>query len=388
MDRFDAAKSVRSGYTLPVFACAAAIAALRQLNVQGQSPDQAMTPVPVHLITPDETVEIPIEQCAPLNATSALAITRSDPGDNVDLTRHTPIWAWVSQREQEPSTNPDDATPIRIRGGEGIGKLANRDGQAAIYRYATDVMMANLNMWILPGQAIDVTIILPEGRSLAERTSNAAFGVVDGLSLLGTSGISQPLSAPDQLEIFRNDLRQQSQGKDTLVFCIGENGLHLAETMGIAAEYRVKTANWIGPLLVEAGVLGIQSLLLFGYHGKLAKLAGGIFHTHHHVADGRQEIFAATCVRAGLPLDDVRYILDCKTLEDGLNHLRSIDADHGTNWVEAIYDRLLATIEERSHAYIHTHSQARVQIGTVVFDRQRTIIKTSPQGRTILQRIC
>ncbi len=118
---------------------------------------------------------------------------------------------------------------------------------------------------------------MPEGRTLAQRTSNEAFGVVEGLSLLGTTGISQPLSAPGQLEAFRSELRQKASVFDCLVFCVGENGLDLVKSLGIEPLRLVKTANWLGPLLVEAGIQGVQSILLFGYHGKLIKLAGGIF---------------------------------------------------------------------------------------------------------------
>lgn len=81
----------RSGYTLPVFACAAAMAALEYLQTRNQSIEQ----VSIDLIDPTEIVNIPIEQIAILTDNSALAITRSDPGDNLDLTRNTPIWAMV-----------------------------------------------------------------------------------------------------------------------------------------------------------------------------------------------------------------------------------------------------------------------------------------------------
>ncbi|MEB3210699.1 MAG: cobalt-precorrin-5B (C(1))-methyltransferase, partial [Leptolyngbyaceae bacterium] len=124
----------RAGYTLPVFACAAAIAALRQLNAITATTDSgidseadvgtdekadstiSLRTVPVFLINPDHTVEIEIEHYAPLDENRALAITRSDPGDNLDLTRHTPVWAMVTRR-------PFDASCERIHivGGEGIG---------------------------------------------------------------------------------------------------------------------------------------------------------------------------------------------------------------------------------------------------------------------------
>lgn len=371
----------KTGYTLPVFACASAIAALQQLNTT--DPTFSLESVHVNLVTPAQTVGIAVEQHAPLDSDSALAITRSDPGENLDITRNTPVWAKVTLRPFDSA-----AERIQIFGGEGIGKKMQQAGDAAIYRYATELLIVNLTPWLLPEQAIDVTIILPEGRTLAARTSNEAFGVVEGLSLLGTSGISQPLSAPGQLQLFRTELRQQSKKTDVLVFCIGENGLDLARTMGIGTQHLIKTANWLGPLLVEAGEMGVQSILLFGYHGKLIKLAGGIFHTHHHVADGRQEIFGSACVRAGLPNDVVQQMLDKPTVEEALADLRYRDVASGTHWVESIYGLLVDTIDRRSRKYIHTHSQKQVSVGTLVFDRQRTIIQTSQVGCSILKQVC
>ncbi|MEB3356926.1 MAG: cobalt-precorrin-5B (C(1))-methyltransferase CbiD [Synechococcales bacterium] len=365
----------RAGYTLPVFACAAAIAALQKLH----HPEQAIESVTVDLVTPPGQGAIAVEQVARLDNGSALAITRSDPGDNLDITRHTPIWAWVR-------TGIAEGDALVIRGGDGIGRHA--DERPAIYTYARRLLEVNLAPWLTAGQTIEVTFILPEGRSLAERTSNAAFGVVEGLALLGTSGIAQPLSAPEQLAIFQDTLRRQS-GADCLVFCIGENGLHLARQQGIPPERLIKTANWLGSMLVEAAGAGVTAILLFGYHGKLLKLAGGIFHTHHYVADGRREILTAHCAQAGLPTADVQQIFACPTAEAALQHLRQLDeASEGVNWVGQIYGAIAQHIDERSQDYIYTHTQQRVTVGSVLFDRDRQIIVASETGRTLLAQVC
>ena len=369
-----------SGYTLPVFACAAAIAALRHLHQEAD----ALTAVTVDLINPAETVEIPIEQMASLPDGAVLAITRSDPGDNLDLTRNTPIWAVVAVGDG------DQSEPIQIRGGEGIGRRTTAENTAAIYAYAERLLRENLGPRLNPGETIQVTIILPKGRELAQRTSNAAFGVVDGLSLLGTTGIAQPLSAPGQLDIFREKLRQKAQVYDTLVFCVGENGLDLAVQLGIEPDRRIKTANWLGPLLVEAALQGVGGIILFGYHGKLIKLAGGIFHTHHHLADGRQEILAAHCANLGLPTADVQTILANPTVEASLKHLQSldlIDQSTGRNWVEYVYDAIALRIDQRAQAYIQAHSEGRVAVGSILFDRNRKIIVTSEMANTLLPQV-
>ncbi|MEM0982152.1 MAG: cobalt-precorrin-5B (C(1))-methyltransferase CbiD [Cyanobacteria bacterium P01_H01_bin.58] len=367
----------KAGYTLPVFACAGAIAAFHHLVNADNSPQS----VRLDLIRPQREAAIAIEQVARLPDGSALAITRSDPGDNLDLTRNTPIWSvvnWGSAAQAEP---------ICLEGGAGIGRQINADDQAAIYAYAHNLFQENLLPLLETGQRIRVTIILPEGKKLALRTSNEAFGVVDGLSLLGISGISEPLSAPGQLALLRQIVREKAAQFESLVFCIGENGLDRALSLGIPPEQRVKTANWLGPLLVEAALGGVQGILLLGYHGKLIKLAGGIFHTHHHVADGRQEILTAIAAAQGLSTDGLQQLLQAETVEAGLAYLSQLDTVQKTDWVSKIYGAMVERIDQRAIAYIQTHGAASVTVGTAVFDRQRAIIAISQQGRALLRSL-
>ena len=236
-----------------------------------------------------------------------------------------------------------------------------------------------------------MTIILPEGRSLAVRTSNSAFGVVEGLSLLGTTGISQPLSTPDQLAVFRGQLQNKASRFESLVFCIGENGLDLARKLGINPEQLVKTANWLGPMLVEADVLGVKEILLFGYHGKLMKLAGGIFHTHHYLADGRREILAAHCAIAGLKSPDIQAVFNSATAEAALTYLKSLDTSTGSDWVNQVYSAIAETIDVRSLEYIQNHSESGTDctiIGSILFDRDRKIIVKSKTAGLLMGKLC
>jgi len=367
----------RSGYTLPVFACAAAIAALRHLQT-----GESLATVPVNLLNPPEAAEIAIEQVAHLNPSQSLAITRSDPGDNLDLTRQTPVWALVEWK----APGEGGKEPVEIRGGEGVGKQQDRAGTAAIYAYAQKLLQENLQAWLQPHERITVTLILPEGRALAQRTSNAAFGVVEGLSLLGTMGISQPLSAPGQLQAYRQELALKAQKFDCLVFCVGENGLDLARQMGIDPERLVKTANWLGPMLVAAGLQGARSLLLFGYHGKLMKLAGGIFHTHHHLADGRLEILTAHCAQLGLPTEVLQQVFNCATAEAALQVLQAFDKTGET--ASQVYGSIAATLDRRAGDYILKHSERVVKVGSLLFDRDRAPIVRSASGCELLEELC
>lgn len=366
----------RSGYTLPVFACAAAIAALNCLR---QHSDETVS---LDLIEPHQTVDIPVEQAAQIGSNAALAITRSDPGDNLDLTRHTPVWAIA-----ELSDSPAAANQIIIQGGEGVGWRTDIN-EPAIYHYAQRLLRENLQRLLKPGESLQVTIILPQGRQLAQRTSNEAFGVVEGLSLLGTTGIAQPLSAPGQLEAYRQELATKAEQFNCLVFCIGENGLDKAQQLGINGEQLVKTANWLGPLLVMAGELSVREILLFGYHGKLIKLAGGIFHTHHHLADGRLEILTAQGVQAGLPVPILQQLLASPTTEAALQELRKRDEEQRSDWVKRVYGGIAETIDRRAQNYIRQHAQREVCVGSALFDRDRRIIVSSRNGTALLAKLC
>ncbi|MEN9217661.1 MAG: cobalt-precorrin-5B (C(1))-methyltransferase CbiD [Gloeomargarita sp. DG_2_bins_126] len=350
----------QSGYTLPVFACAGAVAAWHFLQT-----GEALASVTLDLLEPPTTAAIPIEQVAPLPGGAVLAITRSQPGDNLDLTRHTPVWAVVSWGDDVRNPGePNTDELLTITGGFGVG-WQQATGQAAIYSYARRLLQHHLR----PGRPLRVEIILPQGRELAERTSNAAFGVVEGLALLGTSGIAHPLSAPEQLEQFRQDLRQKAT-RPVVVLCIGENGLDLARSWGIPDDYLVKTGNWLGPLLVEASLLSVKSLILLGYHGKLLKLAGGIFHTHHHLADARLEILTACGLRTGLPLPVLQKLLTQPTVDAAMTYLQQVQPLK----VRTLYEVILAQIQHRTRQYLQAHGGSALPLEVILFNRQRQVV--------------
>ena len=362
-----------TGYTLPVFACASAIAALRHLQ------ECSSSQVDINLINPDRQVTIEIEQVAKIDDYSAIAITRSDPGDHLDLTRNTPIWAKVS------FDSAADPSSIILQGGEGIGI---QQGRSAIYNYARKLITANLKP-LLDGKGIVVTIILPEGIRLAKRTSNEAFGVERGLSLLGTTGIVQPLTAPEQLAEYQSQIVERATKFDTLVFCIGENGIDLAQKSGIDPQQIIKTANWIGAMLVTAATAGIESILLFGYHGKLIKLAGGIFHTHNHLADGRLEIMTAYCALQGLSTAQLESIFSSPTTESALDTLRQIERDNpDLALVDSVYSKLSLAIDRKCQDYIFKYSEKKLCIGCVLFDRSRKVIYQSKNAALLLDKLC
>jgi cobalt-precorrin-5B (C1)-methyltransferase len=362
-ERVDAA-----GFILPVWCAAAARAALQVLLGQ---PRPALLQ-PLQLGEGADPQLVPIEAVAPLPDGSALAMARCDPGAaTLDLTRGLLVWAQVRWLE-------GPGTWLDLRAGAGVG-VVQSTGEACLSGYARELLAWNLRPLLPAGRRLALELTIPEGRRLAERTSNAAFGVVEGLALIGTQATVQRSAAPEQLEAALAELRRRAAAPQfgaELVLVIGENGLDLAQRLGLPPELLLKAGNWLGPLLVAAAEAGVRRLLLFGVQGKLIKLAGGIFHTHHHLADGRAEVLTALAALEGLAGAELAALHGAPTVEQALAQLRHRDPA----LAERLQGRIAAAVEQRSAAYLARYGQQRMAVGAVLFDRSRRLCARGPQG--------
>jgi cobalt-precorrin-5B (C1)-methyltransferase len=193
-------------------------------------------------------------------------------------------------------------------------------------------------------------------------------------------------AGPDQLGRALEELehRRAAVGfAGDLVLVIGENGLDLASRLGVPPELLLKAGNWLGPLLVAAAQAGVRRLLLFGYQGKLIKLAGGIFHTHHHLADGRAEILTALAALEGLQGEDLDALHRAETVEAALRGLEERDP----GLAERLRQRLARRIEARCVTYLQRHGTVPPQLGAVLFDRSRRICARGPVGGPLLEAV-
>lgn len=381
-----------TGYTLPVWVAAAARSALGQLlgesfvaqpmlhlDPQGDpvadgAADQRAA-AEQSLLSP-----VPVEAAALLAPGRALAMARCEAGEGLDLTRGLRVWVELSWLNPPPLPQDDW---LQLEAGEGAGVHA-ASGALCHSAFARRLLECNLRPHVPAGQGVRLRLTLPQGRALAERTSNAAFGVVDGLALIGTQAEVQRSAAPDQLAAVRAELERRAGrtgGCPDLVLVIGENGLDLAAQLGLSPALLLKAGNWLGPALVAAAEQGVRRLLLFGYQGKLIKLAGGIFHTHHHLADGRREVLTALAALQGIPAPQLAALHAAASVESALAELEQWDVAAA----EGLRARVAAAVEERSAAYLARYGQQAMAVGAVLFDRQRRICARGPLGVQLLE---
>ncbi|MDD4675749.1 MAG: cobalt-precorrin-5B (C(1))-methyltransferase CbiD, partial [Syntrophaceticus schinkii] len=302
--RWHKGKLLRRGYTTGTSAAAAGRAAV--LVLKGEHPEQ------VEVLLPEGNylnIEIAgIERCG--NEAKAWVI--KDGGDDPDITDGARIE--VTARFLEEG--------IVIRGGKGVGVatkpgLAVPPGQAAINPVPLQMIRENVAAVLPPDSGAEITISVPEGERLAKKTMNPQLGVVGGISILGTTGIVEPMSE----EAFKMALIPQLEiakcaGCDLLLLTPGRRGVRcLVENLGAPAEAVIMTSNFVGFILEECLRQGFRRLILWGHAGKMVKVAAGVFHTHNRVADGRAEVVAALAGARGAGSDLIKEILETPTVE-------------------------------------------------------------------------
>ena len=360
-------------YTLPVWVVAAAKSATNIL-IGNKFRETELILLPNN----KESISVPVCSAALLDkGERSLAVSICHSGLSLDVTRGLEIWAYIqfSQFNYQSTNMADNENTfpnwLDFKAGHGVGKY-ELSGQPCISQFARDLLSINLRPLLPKGSLIKVEIVLPEGKDRALKTSNEAFGVVDGLSLIGTQAEVQISASPDQLKNCKekvHNICSKSTFDGFLTFVIGENGMDLALKFGFPSNKIIKTGNWLGPLLVAAAENGVKKLLLFGYHGKLVKLSGGIFHTHHHLADGRIEILTSLALREGVSFDLINLINKSSSVENALLTLEACNPEA----VSLIWSRMAKEIEIKSRSYVNRYLSSSMEVGSVLFDRKRQI---------------
>ncbi|MDO4287027.1 MAG: cobalt-precorrin-5B (C(1))-methyltransferase CbiD [Eubacteriales bacterium] len=332
-------KKLALGYTTGSCAAAAAkAAAVALLCGEPVRQVQLMTPKGV-LLTLD------IEDMTRTPETVRCAV-RKDAGDDPDITHHMLVYATVSCIDAD----------IVIDGGEGVGRvtrpgLAQPVGTAAINpaprEQITHALEAVAQQYRYSG-GFSVIISIPNGEELAARTLNPNLGIIGGLSVLGTSGIVEPMSEQALIDTIHVDIdARYAAGQRTLLLCPGNYGADFAkEILGLDISRGVKCSNFIGEALDYAVYRGFDGVLLIGHAGKLIKLAAGVFQTHSAYADARQEIFAAHAALCGADTETVRALMQAVTVDACLDILRETGLDKTV--LDSISKKILAHLTRRT----------------------------------------
>lgn len=364
-------KRLRLGYTTGSCAAAAAkAAAWMLLTEQRREKISIMTPKGIALEL--EVREIRMEEA------SVRCAIEKDGGDDPDVTKGMLIFAEVSL-SQTPG--------IAIDGGRGIGRVTKRGldqpvGAAAINSVPRRMIRENVEQVCRLTDyrgGLNVLIFAPEGEALAKKTFNPRLGILGGISILGTTGIVEPMSEQALVDTIRVELRQRREnGADYILLTPGNYGAdYIREALGIDPKTAVLTSNFIGDALDICKELGFRGALLVGHIGKLVKLGGGMLNTHSKYGDCRMEILAAQAGAAGLDPARICQMLECATCDDAIRIL-----DEG-----GLREKTLSRLIKRIAFILKCRGGEKMETGAVVFSKEYGLLCQTENARELLEKL-
>ena len=346
-------KKLHFGYTTGSCAAGAAKGATEMLlGGQKQNETDLMTPkgILLHLELHDVCMEKDTVICA----------VRKDAGDDPDTTNGILVYARV---EKCPKSSE-----ITVDGGKGVGRvtrpgLSQKVGEAAInpvpkamiLREATEIA----EKYDYEG-GLKIIISVPEGVEIAKKTFNPRLGIVGGISILGTSGIVEPMSEAALVQSINVEMKQHfSQGEEYLLVTPGNYGAdYLREHMDLPYEKNIKCSNYVGETIDMAIDMGVKGILFIAHIGKFVKVAAGIMNTHSHSADARMEVLASNAIRAGASLECAKEILNASTTDEAIDILEKYQ----------ILQKTMKEILDRIQFYLNHRSYEQILLGAVIFN--------------------
>lgn len=305
-------KASHKGYTTG--SCATAVARIAALMILRQQIIEQISLTTAVGVTRFLSVEHPL-----IEGQQATAAIRTDSGDDIDATHHMLIYARVSL---------NDSGVITIDGGEGIGRITRAGlglhmGTAAIHKMSRQAIESAVREVIGSDRGADIIIFAPEGETRACKTYNARLGIEGGISIIGARDSVNPLSAESWKRALAIELEAtRARGLERIILAPG-NGLTLSgdeerlveENLGVSAHQVVAMSHFVGHMLQECVRLGFRHVVLVGHAENLVKIAAGIFHTHHHVADCHREVLIANLALLGAPFEMLYAVEQCSTTE-------------------------------------------------------------------------
>ena len=363
---------LRYGWTTGSCAAAAAKAAALML-FSGEEFRQVrlMTPKGIELyLEVEDVTRLPDRvECA----------VRKYSGDDPDVTDGLLIYAKVEKGDEESS-----GLRVILDGGIGVGRvtkpgLEQQIGQAAINkvprRMITEEVERICRACGYCGE-MKVTISIPDGEETAKKTFNPRLGIVGGLSVLGTSGIVEPMSEKALTDTIYLEMKMLRESGYSCCYAVpGNYGMDfLTDQLGINPDLAVKCSNYVGDTIDDAKLLGMKGLLLIGHVGKFIKLAAGVMNTHSRTADCRMEVFASHAAMAGADAAVVKEIMACLNTTEAVKILK----DRG------LLQDIMKTVMERITFYLRQRAGGELETGAVVFSGEEGILGQTENAERLL----
>lgn len=375
---------LQMGYTTGSCAAAAAKAAAEML-LSGEEIRQ------VRLLTP-KGIELYLELEEIMRKKSEVSCAvRKYSGDDPDVTNGILVYATVQKVEKKSKINSENSVDlsekINLDGGIGIGRvtkpgLEQKIGQAAINkvprRMICEAVEEVCRKYEYTGN-LQVRLSVPEGAEVAKKTFNPRLGIEGGISILGTTGIVEPMSEKALTDTIYLEMKMlKENGTDWCYVVPGNYGMDfLRKKLHVDTALSVKCSNYVGETIEDAKLLGMKGILLIGHIGKFIKLAAGVMNTHSRQADCRMEVLGVHAAMNGADAAVVREIMDCINTTEAMEILRR----------EKLIEPVMESVMKRIEFFLKNRAGEELEISVILFSTENGILGKSENADELLKKI-
>ena len=370
-------KKYRRGYTTGSCAAAASKAATHMLLTKNK----------IDKINIDTPKGIPLSLNVyniELTENKAKCSIEKDGGDDIDATHSMHIYA---EAELIDRTNDED---IIVEGGIGVGVVTKKGLSVEVGKPAINpvpMRMINSEVRKVIGEdfkdnlgknkSLKITICAPEGVEIAKKTFNPRLGIIGGISILGTTGIVEPMSDEGWKKSLSIELEmKKAQGLESIILVPGNHGeKFIKEKLNLDMKYVVRTSNFVGYMLKEAQRIGFKKILMVGHIGKYIKISAGIFNTHSKIADARSEILISNLAMMGAPYEFLKKIEGCVTAE------AAVEVINESNYTD-FYDLISNKCKLKIDQYLLNEE---IDVEVMIFSMDKTLLGKSDNADSLVE---
>ena len=370
-------KKYRRGYTTGSCAAAASKAATHMLLTKNK----------IDKINIDTPKGIPLSLNVyniELTENKAKCSIEKDGGDDIDATHSMHIYA---EAELIDRTNDED---IIVEGGIGVGVVTKKGLSVEVGKPAINpvpMRMINSEVRKVIGEdfkdnlgknkSLKITICAPEGVEIAKKTFNPRLGIIGGISILGTTGIVEPMSDEGWKKSLSIELEmKKAQGLESIILVPGNHGeKFIKEKLNLDMKYVVRTSNFVGYMLKEAQRIGFKKILMAGHIGKYIKISAGIFNTHSKIADARSEILISNLAMMGAPYEFLKKIEGCVTAE------AAVEVINESNYTD-FYDLISNKCKLKIDQYL---LDEEIDVEVMIFSMDKTLLGKSDNADSLVE---
>lgn len=389
-------KKYRRGYTTGSCATAVSKAAVYMLLTNEKIDTVNIdTPKGIYLSIP--VVSSEIKKNEDTGEIYSICSVQKDGGDDIDATNGIEIFAkatWVHEDEIDKSEKnfSFEGDGFCVFSGEGVGiitkkglsvepgrpainpvpqKMIAKEVESVLKASGESILKNNSNE---RKRIIKIIIFIPKGEEVANKTFNPRLGIVGGISIIGTSGIVEPMSDEGWKKSLSIELNMKKElGMDKIILVPGNHGeSFISDRIGENSSV-VRTSNFLGYMLMEAKRMGFKKILLAGHIGKFIKLSAGIFNTHSKVADARNEILIANLALMGASTELVRKIDACLTTEEATDIVYE-------NGFGEVFDIICEKCKKRAEMHVDNE----IEIEVFIFKMDKTVLGKSKNAEEML----